>query len=206
MNKHFPFVLIIFFFISCSNNRAKTGQQNPDEQTPGVLMDERRHDTSSFRKRHSQDIIQELFEEAIKNDKALKTVASRLERVYELKLDSLAAYQDYMSNNQGYWYALYRYSNLIRDSTLKRELTGFIETLEDKHENRTEPLNSLIADIDSIERKLRDLEILMKIVVTKPMMSNYQRNEYPNIKTLESVKQALNSSIEEVEPYTKMQK
>jgi hypothetical protein len=46
----------------------------------------------------------------------------------------------------------------------------------------------------------------MKIMVTIPMMYNYQRNELPNIQTLESVKQALDSSINTVKPYTEFQK
>jgi hypothetical protein len=38
------------------------------------------------------------------------------------------------------------------------------------------------------------------------MMGNYQRNEYPDIKTLEAVKEVLDSSITQIKPYTKIQK
>lgn len=206
MNKTTLFAFIVLFVVSCTNERGTAEQENLNEQTPEVLNDERKLDISSYSKRYGTDIIQKLFDEAVENDKDLKKATSTLGRVKKLKSDSLEAYQTYMRNNQNYWNALTRYSNQLSDSTLKNDLLKLVETLKDKQSKRTLPLEELVADIDSTERILGDLEILMKIIVTEPMMNNYQRNELPNPKTLESVKQAFDRSINAVKPYTKIQK
>jgi hypothetical protein len=206
MKKNILFTIIGLSIISCTNDKGTAEQQIPNEQTPEVLNDERKLDISSYSKRYGTDIIQELFGEAVKNDKALKSVTSKLEQVKELKSDSLEAYQTYMRYNQNYWNALTQHSNQLGDSTLKIELLNLIATLKDKQTNRTSSLDKLVVEIDSTERTLNDLEVLMKIMVTIPMMYNYQRNELPNIQTLESVKQALDSSINTVKPYTEFQK
>jgi|GEM_PF-2355521 len=208
MKKSPLFVLTIIFIVSCTNNRVTVEQQNSNEQTPEIFDGERNLDISSFTKRtgYGIDIIQELFDEAVENDKGLKAVTSALEQVRELKSDSLGSYRTYMRNNQHYWDALARYSGQLSDSTLQRDVLKLVGKLKDKQSKRTSLLNKLVADIDSTERILADMEILMKIIVTEPMMDNYQRNELPSIQTLESVKHTLDSSVGIVEPYTKIQK
>jgi chromosome segregation ATPase len=206
MNKNTLFALILLFIVSCSNDRGKAEQDNPNEQTPQVLNDERKLDISSYSKRYGTDIIQELFDEAVESDKQLKAVTTKLDKVKEMKSDSLEAYQTYIRNNQNYWNALTRYSNQLSDSTLKITLTKLIENLKQKQSQRTSELDTLVADIKTAERNLGDLELLMKILVTEPMMSNYQRNKVPNRQTLESVKMEFDSSIKAVEPYAEIRK
>jgi len=206
MNKEILILLLSFLIISCSNDRNSTPQQNNIEQTPEALNEDRKLDISSYRKRYDSDIIKKLFDEAVENNDSLKSLTSNLEKAKEFKSDSLESYQTYKRNNLTYWNALTRYSNQISDSTLKNELIVIIESLKDKHSKRTAPLDELASRIDSTEQALGDLEILMKIVVTEPMMGNYQRNEYPDIKTLEAVKEVLDSSITQIKPYTKIQK
>jgi len=82
----------------------------------------------------------------------------------------------------------------------------WVEALKARHASNVFPLTDLAAKIEWSERSLRDQEILMKIIVTEPMMANYQRNEYPNIKTMESVKRMIDSLTEDVVPYANYQK
>lgn len=206
MKTYILFAIIGLSIISCTNDKGTVEQQNPNEQTPQVLNDERKLDISSYSKRFGTDIIQELFNEAVQSDKQLKAVTAKLDKVKEMKSDSLKAYQTYMRNNQNYWNALTRYSNQLSDSTLKITLTLLIETLKQKQSQRTSELDTLVADINTAERNLGDLELLMKVLVTQPMMSNYQRNELPNLQTLESVKSEFDSSIQAVEPYAEIRK
>jgi hypothetical protein len=206
MKKNILFAIIGLSIISCRNDKGTAEEQNPNEQTPQVLNDERKLDISSYSKRYGTDIIQELFDEAVESDKQLKAVITKLDKVKEMKSDSLEAYQTYMRNNQNYWNALTRYSNQLSDSTLKITLNKLIENLKQKQSQRTSALDTLVDDINTAERNLGDLELLTKILVTEPMMSNYQRNELPNLQTLESVKMEFDSSIKAVEPYAEIRK
>lgn len=207
MNKQFLLALITIFSFSCSNNRPSIEQQaTPQEQTPDVLHANKSLDFSSYSKRTNYDIIQQLFEEAVSKDENLKILTSRIKETDEMRNDSLEAYQTYINNNQNYLNSLSSYANQISDSTLKKNMNQFIDGLKEKYSERVSPLLSVESKIETSERTLRDQEILMKIVVTAPMMNSYQRNEYPNIKTLEYIMQEYDSLIANVKPYTKFQK
>lgn len=156
--------------------------------------------------RFSSNIIEELFEEALEKDQELQSVIAKLNKAQEMKLDSLAAYYSYQRNMQNYWSALHRYALRLSDSTTREQLTSFIEALQSKQNQRISPLDSLVSKIDSSEQSLTDMQILMKILVTEPMMNNYFRNEYPSVKSIESVIEAYDQSAQEMEPYTKVVK
>ena len=81
-----------------------------------------------------------------------------------------------------------------------------IDILEKKFAKRISPLTSISQQIDSSEQILKDQVILMKILVTEPMMSTYQRNEYPDINTLNSVNSSFDSLNNDVKPYTVIRK
>lgn len=209
MNKQILLFLLISLSVACSNKRstAETEQKNLQELTPEVLEEDKsKVDFASYSKRTGYDIIQQLFDEAVSKDEQLKSITERIEKIGGQKTDSLENYQTYMRNNQNYWSALASYANQLSDSTLKNDLNNLIEILREKHTSKISSLTSLAAQIESSERTLKDQEILMKIIVTEPMMYNYQRNKYPNIKTLESVKEKYDSLIDDVKPYAKIPK
>lgn len=207
MNKQILLILLVCLSVACSENGRPTEELNQQEQTPEVLGDDKsKVDLSSYSKRTGNDIIQQLFEEAVSKDEQLKSITARIKKFAEQKTDSLKEYQAYMRNNQSYWSALSKYANQLSDSTLKEDLNILIEALKKKHSGKVSPLTSLAAQLESRERTLRDQEIIMKIIVTESMMTNYQRNEYPNIKPMESVKQKIDSLIEDIKPYATIPK
>ncbi|RKD92866.1 hypothetical protein [Mangrovibacterium diazotrophicum] len=205
MHKQLLALALITITLSCSNDKSKVAEQNTNQQTPDALVDDNKIDVSSYSKRYDSDIIQQLFDEAVETNESLKSLTSDLKKVREHKSDSLMAYEIYRRNNQDYWNTLARYSSQLSDSTLRQDLNKLIETLKAKQLKKTAQLDEVASQVDSATQKLNDLEILMKILVTQPMMSNYQRNELPNLKTVESVKEALESSIKQLEPYAKIQ-
>jgi hypothetical protein len=207
MYKSIILILSLSFALACSNDQNVANHIEIEEQTPEVLAgDESDIKSSSFRIRSNYDIVEQLFEEAMNKDENLMSLNKRIEEVEDLKADSLEAYRDYIQKNQNYWHSLSSYANQLSDSTLKRDLNVLISTLKEKHDKKVLPLNSVVAQIDSNKRVLRDYEILMKIIVTEPMMSNYQRNEYPKMQTLKSVKNAYDSLIIDVKPFAQIKK
>ncbi|WP_162555830.1 hypothetical protein [Reichenbachiella versicolor] len=207
MKKNLLIFLVSISMISCTEKKETTETEDFNEQTPQTLHEKNDLGLSSFNKRsgYGPDIIQELFDEAVEKDQKLKAITSSLQEVPKIKSDSLERYHIYMQTNQNYWITLSKYTNQISDTTLKKDLLKLVETLKDDQSTKTSELDTLVAQIDSIEQTLNNLEILMKIMVTVPMMKNYQRNELPNIRTIESVKQTFDSSISAVKPYTIIQ-
>ena len=206
MNKHLLILAFAFSLFSCNNNEQAQVNQNTTEQTPEALVEDKSLKISSGDGRFSSNIIEELFEEALEKDQKLQSVITKLNKAREMKPDSLAAYHLYKRNMQDYWSALHRYALRLSDTNTRAQLTSFIEVLESKQNQRLSPLDSLVSKIDSSEQSLADMQILMKIIVTEPMMNNYFRNEYPSVKSIESVIEAYGQSAQEMEPYTKMMK
>lgn len=206
MNKHLLILLFAISLFSCNNNEQAPVNQNTTEQTPEALVEDKSLKISSGDGRFSSNIIEELFEEALEKDQKLQSVITKLNQAQEMKPDSLAAYHLYKRNMQDYWSALHRYALRLSDSTTREQLTSFIEVLESKQNQRLSPLDSLVSKIDSSEQNLADMQILMKILITEPMMNNYFRNEYPSVKSIESVIEAYDQSAQEMEPYTKIVK
>lgn len=206
MNKHLLILAFAFSLFSCNNDEQVPVNQDTTEQTPEALVEDKSLEISSFDGRFSSNIIEELFEEALEKDQKLQSVIANLNQAQEMKPDSLAAYHLYKRNMQDYWSALHRYALRLSDSTTREQLTSFIKALESKQNQRLSPLDSLVSKIDSSEQSLADMQILMKILVTEPMMNNYFRNEYPSAKSIESVIEAYDQSAQEMEPYTKIVK
>lgn len=206
MNKHLLILAFAFGLFSCNNTEQAQVNQNTTEQTPEALVEDKSLKISSFDGRFSSNIIEELFEEALEKDQKLHSVIAKLNQAQEMKPDSLAAYHLYKRNMQDYWSALHRYALRLSDTNTRAQLTSFIEVFESKQNQRLSPLDSLVSKIDSSEQSLADMQILMKILVTEPMMNNYFRNEYPSVKSIESVIEAYDQSAQEMEPYTKIAK
>ncbi len=192
--------------LSCSDK--KDVKQNDPEGTPEVLEEERTdlHISSAFYKRSHQDIIQLLFEEAMEKDEQLRLTYDRTIQIEQLEKDSLRFYHSYMQNNRNYWQTLGTYTTQLGDTLLREAIRQHIQKMKDMYDLNVSPLDTLYTQLKVSEQRLSDLTILMKILVTEPMMRNYQQNEYPDSSTLSSVKYAYDSLIKEVGPYTNFDK
>jgi uncharacterized coiled-coil DUF342 family protein len=207
MKKQILFLFVSALAFSCSNKENLNQQANNLEETPEVLDNNKSDlDFSSYNKRMYSNIIDQLFQEAIGKNEDLKSIVSRIDEIRDVKKDSLEQYQKYVENNQNYWNSLNQYANQLSDTVMRDELKVMIDILEKKFAKRISPLTSISQQIDSSEQILKDQVILMKILVTEPMMSTYQRNEYPDINTLNSVNSSFDSLNNDVKPYTVIRK
>jgi CHAT domain-containing protein len=207
MNRLFSALLVSLLTFSCSIKDDNTQNVNNADETPDILEGgESDINFSSLNKRYNTDIIQNLFAEAMDKDEHLKALSNRIVGIRNMKVDSLADYQKYKGNNQQYWSAVDNYLQQISDSTLSQELRGFMDNLEDKYTARIVGHESETSKIITNESTLRNQEIVMKLLVTVPMMSNYQRNELPDINVLKSVNMGYDSLIQDVKPYTELKK
>lgn len=193
-------LILLLVVLSCSGERNTKQQAGNLEETPEVLNDL----SLSYSKRRGKDIIQQLFDEALSKNEKLRSINSRITEIDEIKADSLENFNNYIRNNQNYWGSLNQYADQLNDTTLRAELKNFIEALKNKYDKNTSPLDSVAKLIDAREKFLRDQEILMKILVTAPMMKTYQQNEFPDINTMTSVQKSMDTLINDMKPYTQI--
>jgi hypothetical protein len=197
-------IILLIFFYSCS--KQEKGEATDETVTPETFTESPKLDLKSYSSRYRQDIIEELFEEAQEKNDSLKKLVERLETLNSMKNDSLRSFKNYQSTNESYWHTVKSYAARLNDSSLKVELNGMISTLENNHDKRVSHHRKLINEVDSIEVLIADLEILMKILVTEPMMRNYQVNELPEKESIEELKKSMEEVAEELKPYSRIKK
>ena len=202
--------LISLIFFHCKKEQEEN--LSPEEvltQTPEVLGDNKSDfSISSFSKRwHDPDIISKLYSEALEKNKELNLLNEKIkEFTNDSVIEKTKSFTKYSNINNRYWVSVDRYTNSINDSILKKETASIFNKLKLKYENSIENHTNLIIEIDDKKKKLRDQLTLMKLVITQPMMSNYQINEKPNIEELEQLISQYKKLIEETKVYTKTNK
>ena len=203
MKKTFLLIPLVcsFLYFSCSDNKPKD-EPVIQEQTPEIL-DNSKPDISSVSKRYASDILQELFNEAAGKDSKLKELSDRMTEIGEMKNDSLQPFREYLHNNDMYWQSAYNYINQLNDSILKNEFREIFKNMEAKYKKSISNHNLVLDNLDNREIALHDYEILMKLSVTAPMITNYQKNELPALDGLNRLIGSYDTLIIATKKYTK---
>jgi hypothetical protein len=203
----FTILISIIIITSCSNKKKRIADgseiQNP---TPEVLDNNRDLKAASISRSYRADIIQELYQEAINKNEKLKKLNNRINEIDGIKEDSLEQYNKFIQTNRNYYETVDDYINQLSDSTIKSEFKEIFKVIENKYKVRVSKLVSAVETIDSKTKFLNDQVILMKLLITEPMISNYQINESPNIETINNLGKKYDSLIKDIKPYTVINK
>lgn len=195
-------ILSLLIICSCSNRTSQKNPENTQEATPEILENDNKDiELSSISKRYNQDIIEKLFKEAIDKDQKLSDLVNNIDQIDDLKNDSLRNYNKYIQNNKEYWSAVDRYVGQIKDTVLKNEMVKTFDILEKSYNKKIAPNKKLIGELGQKASTLEDYEIILKLVVSERMIDNYQRNELPNIQTINGVINNYDTLINDVKEY-----
>jgi hypothetical protein len=199
--------ILILIMISCTDNRIVKEEQVIQNQTPEIL-DQTKTDSkiTSITKRYSGDIVKELFDEAVSKDSKLKDLTDRIDKIGKSKSDSLIQYNTYIQNNNRYWSAANDYISQLSDSSIRKQMKEVFQNLKANYEKMVIQHKILEDKINLKTVTLSDQEILMKLLVTEPMMINYQRNELPDINKMNRIIYMYDTLINETKAYTKINK
>jgi len=198
-------VFSLLIICSCSDNRVKDEPAEIQNQTPEVLGDSKT-DRSSISKRYSSDMVQDLFNEAVSRNSELQKLTNRIYTIGEIKADSLKPYNVYLQNNELYWSSANRYISQISDSVLKHDLKEILKKMEINYKAAISKHSFLLEKLEGKEKMLHDYEILMKLSVTIPMISSYQKNELPDINTLNHLVGVYDTLISDTRSYSTITK
>ncbi len=200
-------LVLALFLASCTtNDKANPVAENVGE-TPAVLDDNKADvDITSYSKRSGYSIIDKLFSEAQDKDPNLKALVKEINGMDDAVNDSLAGLKSYTSNMDMYWASVTSHINQISDTLYQKELRDIFGALEKSYSKSMELHNEKEKEIDARKRMLQDTELIMKLVVTEPMMHNYQQNERPNAKILANIVAKYDSLLNRSREYTDIKK
>jgi len=181
----FTILISIFIITSCSDKKKRIATESETQSpTPEILDNNRDLKVTSISRSYSSDIIQELYQEAINKNEKLKMLNTGIDEIDGIKEDSLEQYRKFIQINRNYYATVEDYINQLSDSTIKSELKEIFKVTENKYKASISKLASAVETIDSKTKFLNDQVILMKLLLTEPMIRNYQINEFPNIETI----------------------
>lgn len=197
-------IICLATFNSCMNHpKDETIVIQDSTVTPEILDDnQNEYSLSYISKRSDNDIISKLYSEAIKKNIELKQLNERIFNISSIKNDSLESYINYSNTNKNYWLTTSRYINEIQDSVLRANLSEYYREMESKYNTSVSEYELNLKRINKKTISLNDQLIMMKLIVTEPMMNNYQKNEIPNIKALETIINEYDKLIQETKQIT----
>lgn len=196
-----PLVLAVGLF-SCSN---KT--QTPEEvqnETPEAIDEDYGIDwSSSYKRGYHVNIIERLYEEAVEKNVEVGKINESILLANSFYEDSLVDYKKYINLNEEYWTIANDYISAISDSTLRNELKSIFDKAEVEYcESKKDLL--YLNDKIALEKQHFDNQVnLLKLMVTLPMIQNYQVNEIPDSSTMNSVLIGFGNVNKEIEKFVK---
>jgi len=162
----------IFLIVSCS-----------DGKTDGTQMVEKAAENteSDFpikRLRNTQDILDGIYTEYIKNNKDMQSLDSKIADIQNDKHQIMKIYNDVIVNSENYYEIAEYRAKSIRDSGTKKEILSLLKNSEESYFLKTKRLNELKRKINQNYFEIYTWYDVFKIRKTLGEIEKYQ-NAHP---------------------------
>jgi uncharacterized coiled-coil protein SlyX len=163
--------LSLILLISCKKN--ETVQRNNEEPK---AFEEKTIDLG--RLKSGNDLIEDLFQELVDKSPELKNLENELK---ELKTrDTNDIFYNYDEKSEDYYASANRHINSIQDSVMKQKILNLITKSEEKYSDQKSDLENLTKTINQKKMEIKDYHNTLKIVLTIPLIEQYQKKHLPN--------------------------
>lgn len=162
----------IFLIVSCS-----------DGKTDGTQMVEKAAENteSDFpikRLKNTQDILDGIYTEYIKNNKDMQSLDSKIADIQNDKHQIMKIYNDVIVNSENYYEIAEYRAKSIRDSGTKKEILSLLKNSEESYFLKTKRLNELKRKINQNYFEIYTWYDIFKIRKTLGEIEKYQ-NAHP---------------------------
>ncbi|PWJ43889.1 hypothetical protein [Sediminitomix flava] len=195
-------ILFIPLFLFSCNSQDEVVQKAEvvEDITPEVLESDSYFTVKSeFR---GNDIVKRIYDEAVEKDVKLRSLQESLDTIKDFEDDKLGAYRKYISQNKSYWRTVERYTAQLRDSVLQKEIESYFIKEIEAYEADIASLKNTEEEIEGRAQRLKDQEILLKLMVSLSMIKNYQEHKKPDLEPLNEVKNTYDTLINGIGAYT----
>lgn len=178
MNLRLPTVaLFIILVISC-NTRVEKSKQTPDS-IPEALAEDHKSDISLYKSR-SYNILEDLYQEQVAKNAKLKSIKEGLNKLPELKADSMEVFEKFNDKNKDYYRLANDLAGIISDSVLKSRMLALIASSQSNYDNHIKTLSGLSASINNNDKMISDYHTILKLKITMPLMESFQKSSRPS--------------------------
>lgn len=161
--------------------------------------------TSGIDKRSGgyKDLVDEFYEQAVKQNSNLKSIEEGITAFYKKREDALEKYNSFTSYNSRYYADARSHTNNIPDAATKQRAAELISKSEAAYLAKLSNWQTSITSLNNKERELKSLHELLKLVITTPVLENYQQNNLPDNSKLNEATGDLQQLIDKIKAITK---
>ena len=149
-----------------------------------------------------RDLVEELYDQAVKQNDNLKSIEDGIEKFYKNKNEALEKYNSFTSYNNRYYADAKSKASTIADAATKQKANDIISKSEAVYRTKTADWQNTIAALNTNERELNNLHALLQILITEPIIGKYQNSELPNSTKTKEANSELLKVIEKIKAIT----
>ncbi len=200
-------IILISLFTSCTQEAKDQQEETVIGESPEILTEPSRKGIASsiysdVKRGYKRDLVAALYEEALDNDKQLELIEKRIGTISEISADSLQAFSKYQNNSNSYWLNTNDYLQKIGDSTLRNNLQEMFAKMQKHYGKKTQRHELIKYGLDKKKEMLYDQHLMLKLIVSMKLMSNYLENECPDIENLKWADESYGKLLEDIGEYT----
>ena len=171
------FVVLATTLLSCQ--RVKQETKEPPKGTPKALREDKSDVSSFVYKRGSEDLLDELYIELVKDNQNLKDIENLIEENSTEQKTLVDKFNAFNGKNESYYSSASNHWESIKDSVLRKKILSIIKTSSDNNSQKSSHMAALIRAIDTRNTSINDYHTAMKIIVTMPLIERYQKENLP---------------------------
>lgn len=172
-------ILFVLASVLMGCQRAKQPANQPKQETPKALREDKSDVSSFLSKSGREDLLEALYAGLIKENQQLQDIESLIEDNRTEKNDIVGKYNDFNQKSDRYYSDAREHCRQINDSVLRKRILAILKTSSDNYQNRISYLAMLVHTVETKNTSIDDYHTAMKIVVTLPLIENFQRENLP---------------------------
>lgn len=176
---------IIVLFSSCLHREDNTPPKNPN--TPNALRNDKISDVGSIYRSRGGDLVDEIYNELLEKRPELKSLENDIDAHRSAAHDSLSKYNRYEMRSVWFYQAANSQINSITDSALKTQMRDVIAQSQLRYKGKMADIDKMIAELGKKDTSLNNYHTVMKLMITLPVMEQFQNDELPDDKILHKV-------------------
>jgi hypothetical protein len=149
-----------------------------------------------------KDLVEELYAQAVKQDKNLESIEDGIQKFYKKKSEALEKYNSFSSYNNRYYTDAKSNAATIADAATKQKANDMISKSEATYKAKLSDWQNTITALNTSEKEMNDLHTLLQIKITIPMIEKYQSTDFPDNARLKEANDDLLKVIEKIKMIT----
>ncbi|MCD9615613.1 hypothetical protein [Chryseobacterium gleum] len=171
MKKILLALTLILSLLSCTeNNRQAPIVDNAVDNAESSVSSSIKKNTYS----REGNLVHEIYQELIKNDKALQDLDKRIAVISKETEDAITEYDDVIQKSETYYNDAMALSNSVTDSVTKKQIEKEIKASSEKYDIKTQTIRNLITKIKTNRTTVHDQYLIFKIRKTLPEIEKFQ--------------------------------